>query len=70
MLGDVTPGNIAAARVPGSAKFVSWEATSSIHAHSQGCFRAAGLPRPALFGPSLDEQEHPIKPPGQGMLGP
>ena len=54
---------------PGSAKFVSWEATSSLHAHLDGCFGAAGHTPVALFGPSMDDLVQPIRPPGQERLG-
>ena len=53
--GDVTPGKWR----PGSSspiKPVSQNATSSLHAHSEGCFGEAGTPRVALFGPSVVTQ--------------
>ena len=57
-------------RSPGSAKFVSWEATSSLHAHSEFCFRAAGPPHMALFWPRMDELVQAIRPPAQETVGP
>ena len=55
---------------PGLAKFVSWEATSSLHAHSEVCFGADRPPCAALFWPSMDELVQPIRPPGQETQGP
>ena len=65
ILRDVTPGSRATAQVPRRHQFVSWEATSILHAHWEVCFGEAGRPRAALFGLSVDEQIQPIQPPGQ-----
>ena len=37
MLGDVTHGSRATAGVPGTTKFVTWEVSSILHAHLEGC---------------------------------
>ena len=53
--GDMTPRRWQ----PGSSsqiKPVSQNATSSLHAHLEGCFGEAGPPRVALFGPSVVTQ--------------
>ena len=65
MLGDVTPGSWLLQGSPGATKFVSWEATSSLHAHSEGCFRNARPLCAALYGLSVDEQTQPMQTPGQ-----
>ena len=63
-LGDVTLSNMSDAREHKLGKFVSWEASSSLHAPLEGCFVAAGPPRQALLGPGMDEPVQPIRPPG------
>ena len=49
MLRDLTPSSMSEAGVKGATNF-SREATSSLHAHSEDCFGAAGRPRASLFG--------------------
>ena len=44
--------------------FVSWEVSSILHAHSEGCFGEAGRPCVALFAFSVVEQVQPIQPTG------
>ena len=68
MLGDVSPGHMAAG-VPRIIQLVSWEATHSLHAPLEDCFGAAGPPCAALFGLSMGEQVQPIPPPGWGRQG-
>ena len=47
-LWDVTTLQHGCCRGP-KANFVSWDATSNLHAHSEGCFGVAGPPHAALF---------------------
>ena len=53
--GELTPSRWR----PGSSspiKPVSRNATTSLHAHLEGCFGEAGPPRVAIFGPSVVTQ--------------
>ena len=66
----MTPCNMAAAGIPKLGQFVSWEATSSLHAHSEDGFGAAGPPCAAIFGPSVEECLQPNRTQGrQEWLG-
>ena len=68
MRGDVTPSRWR----PGSSNLIKpvfWNATSSLHAHSEGCFREAGPPRVALFGPSVVTQVQQPYPRASGTRG-
>ena len=62
---DMTPSSMARAGSPGATNF-SREATSSLHAHSEGCFVAAGPPCVGLFGLSMDKQLQLTQPQGWG----
>ena len=68
-LGDLNPAVGLLQGSPGATKFVSWEATSSLHDHSDGCQGEAGPPRTSLFGLSVVEQVQPIQLPGQRPKG-
>ena len=68
-LGDVTPGSMGTSGVPGATKFVSWEASSILHAHLEGCYEEAGPPRMALFGLSVVKRVQPIRTLGRKLLG-
>ena len=69
MLGDVTHGSRATAWVLSATKFVSWEATSSLQAHSEGFFGETRPPRMALFGLCVVEKVQPIQPTGWRCKG-
>ena len=68
-LRDVTPALWLLQWSPVATNFVPWEATSSLHAHLEGCFEGAGPPCEALFGVSVFEQVQPIQCPGQICSG-
>ena len=65
---DVTPSSMAEAGVTGVTNF-SWESTSSLHAHSEGCFGLAAHPRTALFGLSVEKKLQLTRTPVRGCWG-